>query len=136
MAGGARLAYPARVAPVLIVFAVAFLLCWVEMIYFSIVGVRPALGWLMAAQAPTLLGTVLAAMFMAWIVAPRRCPLSYWLAGYVSALLFGFPNSLIYGAMTVALVLLPHDLPTVAAVLAVGAAGFAFAAWGGGICVA
>src|SRR5207248_3090671 len=83
-----------------------------------------------------ILGALGVAMLMAWRVAPRRRPLWYWLAGCASAVLFGFPNTIVYVAIALALLMLPHDLPTVIGVLLLAGAGMGFAAWGGGIWVA
>jgi hypothetical protein len=71
-----------------------------------------------------------------WWVAPRRRPISTWLAGYVSAALLMYPVVLVMTPMLFALVLLPPTVPTIATVLFLGAIGVGFATWGGGVLVA
>jgi hypothetical protein len=132
----ARLAFAARVATVLNLFALELVLPWVSVVYFAIAGFRPPLAWLMGAYLVGLCGPIAVAMFMAWWISPRRRPMWYWLAGCGSAILFSYPNTLVYGGLAIAILLLGHNLSTVLLLLFLGAGGMAFAAWGGGIWVA
>jgi hypothetical protein len=132
----ARLAQAARVAPALTVFIVNMIVTWVGILYFSIIGWRPTVAELFLSTLPSILALVGVAMFVAWVVSPRRSPLSHWLAGCMSAVLFGYPNTVVVFTVAAALVLLPHNLSMVLAVLFMGALGSGFAAWGGGIWVA
>jgi hypothetical protein len=132
----ARRTYSARLAPAITVFVLLQILCPTTAFYFAIVGFRPPIPWFVGACLTPILGPMMIAMVFAWLATPRNRPIWYWLVGCISAMLFRFPNTIIYSSAAVALYLLPHDLPTVVMVLILAAAGMAFAAWGGGIWLA
>ena len=132
----ARQVYPARIAPVIAVFILSQLLTVSTMLFFIVAGIVAPMSLFVVMGLSPLLGPIAVAMGMSWLVSPRKRPIGYWLAGCASALLFRFPNTLVYGALAALLFALPHDLRTVISVLVMGAGGLAFAAWGGGIWIA
>jgi len=132
----ARLLYPPFIAPVITCFVLLFIITWSSMVFFSFSPFRPPLRMLLLSVALALLGAVFVAMSLIWLLSPRRPGLIYWLAGCISCVLFGYPNTLVVTPMAVALVTFPLDLSIVIFILLLGALGIGFACWGGGILVA
>ena len=133
----ARQVYPARIAPVIAVFILSQLLTVSTMLFFIVTGIVAPMSLFVVMGLSPLLGPIAVAMGMSWLVSPRKRPIGYWLAGCASALLFRFPNTLVYGALAASCFLRCRTIwPQVISVLVMGAVGLAFAAWGGGIWIA
>jgi Zn-dependent protease with chaperone function len=132
----ARLAQPARMATVINILILSQVLIPASVIYFDLLGFAPPTAWLVTVDLFALLGAVGTALFMAWLMSPRRRPVWRWVIGCASALLFGYPNTLVYTAMCLAIYLLPASVLMLVMILIFGAMGMVFAAWGGGIWVA
>jgi hypothetical protein len=132
----ARLAHPARVAPTVTVFVLGWISVFTESFALGGFGLAPPMDLRFYVLIASLAGAIVVALVAAWLVAPRRVSIGYFLAGCGSRILFGFMNTAVFAVMAIALAIFPHDMATVILILIAGAVGIGFAAWGGGIWIA
>src|SRR4051812_42908493 len=118
----ARLAHPARIAPVVNAFAIPMLLAPVIGLYIGATGVAPTARWW--GVATVFLGIAAAAAvaaMMAWLVSPRPSPIGRWLLGCLSALMFRWFNTSVYAVVALPLAFGGLSMPNVIGVVLLGA---------------